>query len=671
MRSDMEINRMASQASLDFVQSLYVAYYGRPADSAGQMYWAERADAEGQGAILDAFGNSEEFTQEYGDLGNDELVDSLYQQLFGRSADATGQSYYAGILASGDKSLSEIAVTIMNAAQGSDIDAIDARTEVAQYYTDNVAEGEYDVDEAQSLISEVDGETSEQQIAAAKAEIDASTGDEQTPPADGGDEQTPPADEQIQVVDGGEITADNRSFSLGDNQAIRFTGVDSNETINVDGLTADKTLMVEGSKNITLNLDTGSAASAQLGIANSAVTLSGIQQDSTLTSLAVDAAGDSSLEMNGSIAGPLENLEITGDSGSFELTGAAVGSAENGADIDASGYGGDVTIGDGVLDNATSVTTGSGDDTLTVDDISGGDTAMAIDGGEGNDSLTVTDSLSPDSGYIESNVSGFESFTFEGYSKVDAEQLSDAQSFSFQSGGDLAHLTADQNVVATAAGMGEDGSPMILRDAGDSVNVEAVNAEGADSTLDLKVLKTADEFTGGTMNLTGDANVNYEASGRQFDDFDASGLDGDLTYTGADYAQENIELGSGAASISVATEETDDEGVATGNMLATSSYENMDVVTGFDLDGDDTLTALNGDAVTLTDVTSNVSDSTDLDAAFTAAADTSAAADAGYVSFEFDDATYVYSNSDGEGVTADDFALKLGVQESTAADAVA
>lgn len=651
---------MASQASLDFVQSLYVAYYGRPADSAGQTYWAERADAEGQGAILDAFGNSEEFTQEYGDLGNEELVDSLYQQLFGRSADAEGQSYYAGVLASGDKSLSEIAVTIMNAAQGSDVDAIDAKTEVAQYYTDHVAEGEYEVDAAQSLVAEVDGETSEQEIAAAKAEVDASTGDE----------QTPPADEQIQVVDGSEITADNRSFSLGDNQAIRFTGVDSSETINVDGLTADKTLMVEGSENITLNLDTGSAASGQLAIEDSAVTLSGIQQDSTLTSLAVDAAGSTSLDLNESIAGPLQNLEITGDSGSFELTGAVVGSAENGAEIDASGYGGDVTIGDGVLDNATSVTTGSGDDTLTVDEISGGDTALAIDGGEGNDSLTVTDSMSPDD-YIDSNVSGFESFTFEGYSKVDAEQLSDAQTFSFQSGGDLTHLTADQNVIATAAGVGDEGPPMILRDAADSVNVEAVNAEGADSTLDLKVLKTSADFESGTMNLTGDANVNYEESGRQFDSFDASELEGDLTYTGADYAQETIELGSGATTMSVEMEDTDDEGVATGEIVATSSYENMDVVTGFDLDGDDTLTDLNGDAVALTDVTGEVTGSADLATAFeSAAGNTSAGSE--YVSFEFEDATYVYSDNDGaEGVTADDFALKLGVQESTAADAVA
>jgi len=276
---------MAKQASLDFVQSLYVAYYGRPADSAGQAYWAERADAEGQGAILDAFGNSEEFTQEYGDLGNAELVDSLYQQLFGRSADAQGQSYYADVLASGDKSLSEIAVTIMNAAQGPDADAIAAKTEVAQYYTDNVADDEYDVEEAQNLVAELDGDTSEQDIAAAKTEVDVLTGD-------------------VLSVTGDEVSADNRTFSLDDHQAIHFTDVDSAEIINVEGLSADKSLVVEGSDDITLNLNTGSATSAQLGIANSAVTLSGIQDDSTLTSLNVDASGSASLEMNDSIAGP-------------------------------------------------------------------------------------------------------------------------------------------------------------------------------------------------------------------------------------------------------------------------------------------------------------------------------------------------------------------------------
>ncbi|WP_168380953.1 DUF4214 domain-containing protein [Modicisalibacter radicis] len=664
---------MATQASLDFVQSLYVAYYGRPADTEGQVYWAERAEAEGQGAILDAFGTSEEFTQEYGDLNNDQLVNSLYQQLFNRDAEPEGQSYYADVLTNGDKSLSEIAVTIMNAAQGSDAESIEAKTEVADYYTENVTDAEYDMEVAQSVVTEVDGNSSGQEIASAKAEIDASTGDEQTPPTDGGDDngEAPPTDEQVLVVNGDEVSADNKSFSLGENEAIRFTNVESAETINVNGLNADKAVMVENSANIILNLDTGSAASGQFDIQNSTVTVSGLDTD-TLTALSVAATGDSSLNLNESIAGPLQNLEITGDSGNFELLGAVVGTAEQGAEIDASGYAGNVTIGEDVLANATRVTTGSGDDVLTVDDISGGTAAPAIDGGDGNDSLTVTGSMSPE-GYIDSNVSGFESLTFESYSKVDASQLDGAETFNFQSGGDINHLASGQTVIATAAGLTDepDGSPMILRDAGDSVNVEAVNAEGAETTLDLKVLKTDNEFTGGTMNLSGDADVRYEEAGRQFDSFDASELNGDLVYTGAAYAQENIELGSGNTELAVSSYETDSNGVRTGETFLTSKYDARDVVTGFDSSNGDTLVDLDGNTVAPVDITSDIDSTADIDAAFDVAGGNTAA-DNGYVSFELDGATYVYSDNDGtEGATGEDFALQLGVQDSTTTDAVA
>ena len=38
---------MALAATLQQVQNLYIAYYGRPADAAGQTYWADRIEAEG------------------------------------------------------------------------------------------------------------------------------------------------------------------------------------------------------------------------------------------------------------------------------------------------------------------------------------------------------------------------------------------------------------------------------------------------------------------------------------------------------------------------------------------------------------------------------------------------------------------------------------------------
>ena len=145
---------MATQASLDFVQQLYVAYYGRPAESEGLQYWADRADEEGQGSIVNAFGESQEFQDSYGDLSNEELVNNLYQQLFSRDADDAGLEYYTGVLTSGEKTLSEIALTISNAAQGSDRVVLNTKVQAADYYTDNAPS--YDADSAKSLLAGID-----------------------------------------------------------------------------------------------------------------------------------------------------------------------------------------------------------------------------------------------------------------------------------------------------------------------------------------------------------------------------------------------------------------------------------------------------------------------------------------------------------------------------------
>lgn len=145
---------MATQASLDFVQQLYVAYYGRPAESEGLQYWADRADEEGQGSIINAFGESQEFQDSYGDLSNEELVNNLYQQLFSRDADDAGLEYYTGVLTSGEKTLSEIALTISNAAQGSDRVVLNTKVQAADYYTDNAPS--YDADSAKSLLAGID-----------------------------------------------------------------------------------------------------------------------------------------------------------------------------------------------------------------------------------------------------------------------------------------------------------------------------------------------------------------------------------------------------------------------------------------------------------------------------------------------------------------------------------
>ena len=149
---------MATQASLDRVQELYVAYYGRPADQAGQEYWADRLDDEGESAIIDSFGNSAEYDELSEGQGNATLVDNLYQQMFGRPADPEGLTYYTGVLESGEKSLAEIAVTILNAASGVDLNDFNAKVEAAAEYTETYGSAEdYDIVAAKDVVDSAEG----------------------------------------------------------------------------------------------------------------------------------------------------------------------------------------------------------------------------------------------------------------------------------------------------------------------------------------------------------------------------------------------------------------------------------------------------------------------------------------------------------------------------------
>lgn len=149
---------MATQENLDRVQQLYVAYYGRPADQEGQEYWADRLEAEGESAIINAFGNSEEYAALSEDEGNATLVDNIFQQAFGRAADPEGLAYYTGVLASGEKTLAEIALTIINAASGVDLNEFNAKVEAAAEYTaDFGSADDYDLVAAKEVVSNAEG----------------------------------------------------------------------------------------------------------------------------------------------------------------------------------------------------------------------------------------------------------------------------------------------------------------------------------------------------------------------------------------------------------------------------------------------------------------------------------------------------------------------------------
>lgn len=134
---------MASQQSLNTVQQLYIAYYQRPADPSGMLYWANLLDANGGSLnnIDDAFGNSPESQALYGPINSSTIghvIDEIYLALFNRLPDAGGKQFYTDGFNSGRFSPASLAYDILVGAQNDDKIAIDHKTLVAQRFSSAV-----------------------------------------------------------------------------------------------------------------------------------------------------------------------------------------------------------------------------------------------------------------------------------------------------------------------------------------------------------------------------------------------------------------------------------------------------------------------------------------------------------------------------------------------------
>ena len=127
------------------VQKVYIAYYGRPADTVGLSYWSgQLASNNGDlSSIMNAFGSSAEATTLYGSLTNTAKVNALYQQSFGRDADFSGLMYYSGQLTAGTMTAVSIAQNIFDGASGTDAVILLNKLAVATRFTSaiNTADG--------------------------------------------------------------------------------------------------------------------------------------------------------------------------------------------------------------------------------------------------------------------------------------------------------------------------------------------------------------------------------------------------------------------------------------------------------------------------------------------------------------------------------------------------
>lgn len=131
---------MAATTHFDLVQTLYIAYYQRPADPAGLLYWAEQIElADGNAsAVMAAFASSPEALALYGTIDASTMgrvVDQIYLALFNRTPDAAGKQFFVEGFLAGTFSPGSIALAVLSGARNADSAAIEHKLQVAHLLT--------------------------------------------------------------------------------------------------------------------------------------------------------------------------------------------------------------------------------------------------------------------------------------------------------------------------------------------------------------------------------------------------------------------------------------------------------------------------------------------------------------------------------------------------------
>lgn len=136
---------MATSDYYDEVQRVYIAYYGRPADSGGLDYWAGQLNsvAGNMNAIIDSFANSDEANSLYGSSTYEQRITNIYQQVLGRQPESDGAAWWLNQLQTGQKTLANLALDVLYGATGDDEMVVEHRLDAAQAFTEALAQGSF------------------------------------------------------------------------------------------------------------------------------------------------------------------------------------------------------------------------------------------------------------------------------------------------------------------------------------------------------------------------------------------------------------------------------------------------------------------------------------------------------------------------------------------------
>ncbi len=122
------------------IQSLYIAYLGRPTDWLHVLTWEiPFVDSANRDLPIEQLGEGEEYLS-WVDNFNDpaEIINAIYHRLFNRDAGPEGLAFYGNLLASGKATIATVPMDIMNGAINDDAIILDNKAFFAQDFADEL-----------------------------------------------------------------------------------------------------------------------------------------------------------------------------------------------------------------------------------------------------------------------------------------------------------------------------------------------------------------------------------------------------------------------------------------------------------------------------------------------------------------------------------------------------
>jgi len=321
--------------SAELIHQMYIAYYQRPADPAGLIYWQDQLNANGGGeagwnAVAAAFANAAESTSLYGSQTLGQKISAIYLAAFERAASADEVAYWE---ASGFNA-AQIGFAIVNGAQNDDLATVTKKVDYAEAFVSaldpagtGVGPFEFQYVDPSLGRSLMDPITKNSDVSAATVSSQVSS--------------TLPTLNTVNLTSGNDVVTPKANAAEEINGALGGTSPSLSRSDQIDGGSAQDTINVAMDGNFLLGFGAGGFM-RDVEIVNLAATASSV------TPKTFNFTGASGVEtINVGAANAVVNLNNLSDTGlTVNLSGQTTGTFEIGFATGAiSGSGSSMTIG--------------------------------------------------------------------------------------------------------------------------------------------------------------------------------------------------------------------------------------------------------------------------------------------------------------------------------------